>query len=317
MEEDKPKTCVFFGASVIDLISYVDRFPVPGETLSGNNFRKGTGGKAANACVMAARLGLSCRILTKIGYDSFGEEMLKNFEAHNISRDFVYLTRDACTATASITVTRKGENNIIYVPGATNLLTPDEITAVSDNLFAGCSLFVSTFECVPASLHAALLAARKHGVATLVNGAPPFPKPMENSHIYALCDILCVNETEAQLMTKLSVDTLEDCRIACKMILDKGCGSVILTMGENGALYVSRSGQALHIPVPHKITPVDTTGAGDSFMGALAYYLVHYPHLTIDEQIRRCNIIASATVLRPGTQDSYPQRDELPADIFN
>ena len=95
-------------------------------------------------------------------------------------------------------------------------------------------------------------------VFTLVNGAPPFPKPMENSHIYPLCDILCVNETEARVMTKLCVDTLDECRIACKMILDKGCGAVILTMGEKGALFVNRL-QALHVHVPHKITPVDTT----------------------------------------------------------
>lgn len=95
-------------------------------------------------------------------------------------------------------------------------------------------------------------------VPTLVNGAPPFPKPMENNHIYALCDILCVNETEAHLMTKMCVDSLEDCRIACKMILDKGCSSVILTLGEKGALYVNRN-NALHIPVPHRVNAVDTT----------------------------------------------------------
>lgn len=81
---------------------------------------------------------------------------------------------------------------------------------------------------------------------------------MENSHIFPLCDILCVNESEAKLMTKLRVDTIDDCRIACKMILDKGCGSVILTMGSNGALYVNRH-QAIHIPVPNKIQPLDTT----------------------------------------------------------
>lgn len=172
-------------------------------------------------------------------------------------------------------------------------------------------------------------------VNTLVNGAPPFPKPMENSHIYPLCDILCVNETEAHLMTKLRVDSLDDCVIACKMILDKGCGAVILTMGSNGALYVNRH-QTLHIPVPMKVEAIDTTvsdaqptttttidvflwisqGAGDSFMGALAFYLVHYPHLGIEEQIKRCNMIASYTVLRPGTQDSYPYKHELASNLF-
>lgn len=316
MEADQPKHCAFMGASVMDLISYVDRFPVPGETLSGNEFRKGTGGKAANACVMAARLGLSTRIMAKIGHDTFGEEMMKNFQQQNVCTDYLFITKDAFTSTASITVTRKGENNIVYVPGATNLLTPEEITAAAEKgLFKDCRLFVSTFECTPPSLHTALQLARKHGVPTLVNGAPPFPKPMENSHIYPLCDILCVNETEAHLMTKLRVDSIDDCRIACKMILDKGCRSVILTMGANGAMFVNRN-QALHIPVPQKIEPVDTTGAGDSFMGALAFFIVHYNHLPIEEQIKRCNLIASYTVLRPGTQESYPYKSELPSEIF-
>lgn len=152
-------------------------------------------------------------------------------------------------------------------------------------------------------------------VPTLVNGAPPFPKPMENSHIYPLCDILCVNETEAHLMTKLCIDTLDNCRIACKMILDKGCGAVILTMGSNGAMYVSRN-QTLHIPVPKNVEAIDTTGAGDSFMGALAFFMVHFPDLNMVEKITRCNVIASQTVTRKGTQDSFPFRHELPEELF-
>lgn len=299
----------------MDLISYVDRFPMPHETLSGNNFRKGTGGKAANACVMAARLGCKTRMLAKIGSDTFGEEMVKNFKEQNICTDFLHFTQLACTSTASITVTRKGDNNIIYIPGATNLLTPEEITTVSEGIFKDCGLFVCTFECTPQSLHTALSLARKYKVPTLVNGAPPFPKPMENSHIYPLCDILCVNETEAHLMTKLCIDTLDNCRIACKMILDKGCGAVILTMGSNGAMYVSRN-QTLHIPVPKNVEAIDTTGAGDSFMGALAFFMVHFPDLNMVEKITRCNVIASQTVTRKGTQDSFPFRHELPEELF-
>ncbi|KAI7690503.1 Ribokinase [Sarcoptes scabiei] len=314
MDIDNPRVCSFMGASIMDLISYVDRFPEPGETLSGNHFRKGFGGKAANACVMAARLGLECRMLAKIGCDVFGKEMIKNFEQHNISTSFLILSSDLPTGTASITVTRKGENNIVYVPGATNLLSPNEINDVSDSLFKDCRLFVSTFECLPESLHTALLLARKHKVPTLINGAPPFPKPMENSHIYPLCDILCVNESEAKLMTKLRVDTIDDCRIACKMILDKGCGSVILTMGNNGALYVNRN-QTIHIPVPHQIEPIDTT-VSDSFIGALAFYLVNFPNLRIEETIKRCNWIASIATTREGTQDSYPYLKELPNELF-
>lgn len=318
MEVDSVQSsvCVFMGASVIDLISYVDRFPQPGETLSGNKFRKGFGGKAGNACVMAARLGLECRMLCKIGNDLFGDEMIQNFKDHKICTDFIIRTSDSLTGTASITVTRKGENNIVYVPGATNLLTSDEITNFSDSLFKNCGLFVSTFECTPQTLYTALSTARKYKAKTLVNGAPPFPKPMENKHIYSLCDILCVNESEARLMTNLKVDTRESCIIACKMIIDLGCKSVILTLGENGAVYVDNQNKTIHVPVPNQIEPVDTTGAGDSFMGSLAFYLVNYPQMNIEDVIKRCNYIASNAVTKQGTQDSYPFRNDLPVELF-
>ncbi|CAG2165764.1 unnamed protein product, partial [Oppiella nova] len=157
-------SALFFGASVMDLITYTKRFPDPGETVSGTQFRKGTGGKASNACVMSAKLGLSAGMLAKIGDDIFGHEMITNYKKYNINIDNVLLTKDVFTATAAISVAESGQNTIIYVPGPTNLLMPAEISSMEAKLFnSNCKLFVPTFECLPETLFQALTIARKSG----------------------------------------------------------------------------------------------------------------------------------------------------------
>ncbi|CAG2121336.1 unnamed protein product, partial [Medioppia subpectinata] len=153
-------SALFFGAAVMDLITYTERFPEPGETVSGKEFRKGTGGKASNACVMSAKLGLNAGMLAKIGDDLFGRELLDNYKKYNINIDNVLLTKDVFTATAAISVADSGQNTIIYIPGPTNTLMPDEISSIEANLFNdNCKLFVPTFECLPQTLHRVLTIA--------------------------------------------------------------------------------------------------------------------------------------------------------------
>lgn len=302
------------GASVMDLITYTARFPVPGETLCGKQFRKGTGGKAANACVMSARLGLSVALLAKIGEDIFGSEMIDNFKEHDINIDNVLLTKEAFTSTANICVTDSGQNSVVYVAGAANLLTPQELSKVEDKIFTDCKLFVTTFECIPQTLQKALSMARKQKVTTLVSAAPPFSDPLPKD-IYSLCDILCLNEVEASLMTGLDIKCISDAKRVSQILLERGCGSVIITMGENGAIFMDKQSN-IHIPIEDKVIPIDTTGAGDCFLGSLAYYLVCHPLLSFEEKIKRCNRIASKSVQKQGTQSSYPYKHELPNDLF-
>ena len=302
------------GASVMDLITYTNRFPQPGETVSGKHFSKGFGGKTSNACVMATKLGLNGALLAKVGDDVFGREMLENFDNCHINTENVLITKETFTATASICVSDSGENTIVYVPGPTNLLMPSEISERRSSLFKDCKLFVSTFECIPESLLVALSLARTEGVKTLVNAAPPFPS-LPSERLYALCDIFCLNETEAAIMTEIQIKTIEDSRQSCRLLLDRGCGSVILTLGAKGALYMDRT-QEVYVPCQDKVTPVDTTGAGDAFVGALAYYLVCHPCLSMQEQIKRSCYIATRSVLKKGTQSSYPDKHELPDYLF-
>ncbi|CAG2116997.1 unnamed protein product [Medioppia subpectinata] len=135
---------------------------------------------------------------------------------------------------------------------------PDEISSIEANLFNdNCKLFVPTFECLPQTLHRVLTIARKRGVKTLVNGAPPFSTPPPKE-MYPLFDVFCLNETEATITTGVDVKTIEDGKKSCRVLLERGCGSVILTMGDNGALYMDSSVD-FHVPVQQKVTPVDTT----------------------------------------------------------
>ncbi|CAG2107596.1 unnamed protein product [Medioppia subpectinata] len=133
--------------------------------------------------------------------------------------------------------------------------------------------------------------------------------------MYPLFDVFCLNETEATITTGVDVKSIEDGKKSCRVLLERGCGSVILTMGDNGAVYMD-SKVAFHVPVQQKVTPVDTTGAGDAFMGALAYYMVSHPNITIEEQIKRSVYIATRSVLKQGTQSSFPDKHELPANLF-
>lgn len=316
----RPEHIIFMGASVMDLITYTNHFPQPGETLTGNSFAKGTGGKAANACVMAAKMEAKTRILARIGDDDFGHEMIANFKRQGVSTDFLIVDKERATATAAITVNKSGENMIAYVPGATNFLSADNIVSFQNELFADCALFMSTFECDPATLLQALRIARQKNVKTLINGAPPFPQTMEQTAVFALCDVFCVNIHEAALITRLNLNVGSGPEIAAKYLVNTlGCRQVIITLGAEGAmLYDGKSAKKISVDPEQacKINVVDTTGAGDSFMGALAYFMVHAPHLPMEEIIQRCNVVAADSVSKHGTQSSYARRAELPAHLF-
>ncbi len=304
----RPKICVI-GASNIDLISYVPRMPVLGETLHGSRFRMGFGGKGANQAVMAAKLGGDVAMVTKLGRDTFGENTLKNFESFGIDTRHVLFTDRAFSGVAPIAVDPEGHNSIIIVTGANDLLTAEEIEAARP-VIAAAEVLVCQLEIPPEVSMAALRAARREGVRTIFNPAPARPElPAE---IYGLSDIFCPNETETELLTGCRVTTLPQAEEAARVLLRRGAETVILTLGERGSLLVSE-GKALHVPsVPVKA--VDSTGAGDAFVGSLAFFLALGKPL--EEAVRRSNRIAAISVQAPGTQTSFPAVGDLPAELL-
>lgn len=305
----RPRICVV-GAANLDLISYVPRLPRMGETLHGSRFHMGFGGKGANQAVMAAKLGAEVVVVTKLGQDVFGENTLQNFKKQGIDTRHVYFTDKAFSGVAPIAVDPEGHNAIIIVTGANDLLDEAEIEAARPAI-ASAQILVCQLEIPLEITLAAMRVARQEAVTTIFNPAPARAELPEE--LYRLSDIFSPNESETELLTGMSVTTLEEATEAARVLLKRGTGQVILTLGERGSLLVSE-GAVLRVPAP-KVKVVDSTGAGDAFVGSLAYFLAAgYP---IVEAMGRANQIAAMSVMSSGTQTSFPRAEDLPAELMS
>ncbi len=208
----QPKITVV-GSCNIDLVSYVPRLPVPGETLHGVRFQMGFGGKGANQAVMAAKLGADVTIIAKLGRDVFGENYLKNFEQVGICTRHVHFTDQASSGVAPIAVDADGRNAIIIVGGANDLLTPIEIEAARAEI-AASKVLVCQLEIPLEPNLSALRLARAEGVTTIFNPAPA--RPDLPAEVYGLSDVFCPNETETQLLTGMPVTTMAEAESAAR-----------------------------------------------------------------------------------------------------
>ena len=282
------------GANMIDLIAYVPRFLNVGETLHGSEFVMGYGGKGANQAVMAAKLGSKVVMVTKVGEDVFGGGTKENLAKFGIDTKHVLSTASAFSGVAPITVTPEGQNQIVIVSGANNLLSNAEIDAarldIAESAYLVCQLEIDLNLTLKA-----LQVAKEVGTPTILNPAPAVESlPPE---IYGLTDIFCPNETETQILTGIKIDSVSTAEIAAKEILARGVKTVLITLGENGCLIVDSNGST-HIPAD-KVKVVDTTGAGDSFVGALAHFLAL--GLSLADSATRAVKVASISVGKKGT----------------
>ncbi|XP_061699104.1 ribokinase isoform X3 [Syngnathoides biaculeatus] len=273
----------------------------------------GFGGKGANQCIQAARLGAKTTIVAKVGKDSFGDSYIQNFKDNGVHTGFVGQTSCAATGVASIIVTDAGENAIVIVSGANMLLrkegVQDALSAISSAKVLVCQLEISA----QISLQA-LRTARDNKVTTIFNPAPAIPDL--DPDFYLVSDVFCCNESEAELLTGSSVNNVEEAHWAGRELLRRGCRAVIITLGAQGCVVLkAQESTAKHVPTT-PVTAVDTTGAGDSFIGALAFYMAHYPTMQLEEVARRATQVAGVSVQTMGTQSSYPHKRDLPAELF-
>ncbi len=302
-----PSICVV-GSINLDMNAYVERFPRPGETLHGRRFTTGYGGKGANQAVMAARLGAKVSMVGRVGDDIFGQDMRRNLEKEGVRTDFVRESKGVSSGVALITIDEHGQNQIIVIPGANGLVTSADVEEARDAI-AGAQVLLCQMEVPMEANMAALRMARGAGVTTIFNSAPVSSEVPEE--VYRLSDIFCPNESEAELLTGVPVHTLDDARLAASILLERGARSALITLGAQGCLYVTAD-QEVHVPAP-TVTAVDTTGAGDAFVGSLAHFLgAGLPTL---EAIARANAIAAISVQHPGTQASYPRWADLPENL--
>ena len=297
-----PRVCVV-GASLMDLIAYVPRLPALGETLHGREFRTGFGGKGANQAVMAARLGARVSIVTRVGRDTFGEGMLENFRASAIDTTYVTVDPETSSGVAPIAVAPNGDNAIVIVTGANERMTAADVERARPAI-AAADVLVCQLELPHEATAAALRIARDAATATILNPAPASRDLTRD--VYALADVLCPNEPEAELLLGHEIAAGSELE-AARELYALGAAAVVLTLGERGCA-VAGAGSELHLPAP-RVDAVDTTGAGDAFVGTLAYGLARGDGL--EGSARRANLAAALSVTRPGTQTSFPSADEL------
>jgi ribokinase len=285
------------GSAMMDLTAYADVLPEPGQTLAGQLFTTGFGGKGANQAVMAALCGADVHFIGKLGDDVFGTAIAENFVKVGINSDFVEISSTP-NGVAHIWVDGNGENRIIIIPGANHEIEISKaIEAI--NSIANLSVVIAQCEIKQEVTLAAFKAAKARGCTTILN---PAPFQEISAALLELCDWIIPNETEfrelhGQLPT--SDEILKSFR--------PGKNSIV-TLGSKGAVYISADGQIHHAPAP-KVTAVDTTGAGDSFVGSFAFGLASGKDPI--EAMKLSIAIASLSVTRKGAQSSYPNQTEI------
>ena len=295
-----PSICVV-GAALIDLIAYVPRLPALGETLHGSDFQSGFGGKGANQAVMAARLGAKVAIVTRVGRDRFGDEMLANFAEQGIDVTYVSVDDEAPSGVAPIAVAPNGDNSIVIVTGANDRLTAAAVERARPAI-AAADVLACQLELPLEVTVAALRIAREASTTTILNPAPAAAElPRE---LYELSDVLCPNEPEAELLLGRA---LGDPAQAASELRARGAGAVVLTLGERGCLVANADGVQAIPPVT--VDAIDTTGAGDAYVGSLAVQLACGAPLA--EAAAFANRVAALSVTRRGTQASFPSASEL------
>jgi len=299
------KSVTVLGSFVADLAFRTKKVPAWGETILGSDFRLGPGGKGSNQAVAAARLGAKVAFISKLGCDAFGDLARATYAAEGIDTQYVFKTNEYPTGAATIIVDEvKGENAIIVVPGACYRVTPEEIDQASE-LISQSSVFLTQLELQIPSVEHGLRLAHSLGVPTILNPAPGLALP---EGIFAICDYLTPNETEAATLTGLSVSSLAEAKRAAAALLDRGARNIVLTLGAQGAL-IMNSRLTILISAVEAGPVVETTGAGDAFNGGFAIALAEGADIV--EATRFGCAVAGISVTRAGTAPSMPKRSEV------
>jgi ribokinase len=294
------------GSANTDLVTFAAAFPRPGETIFGTGFDLGFGGKGANQAVAARLCGGEVLMVAKVGNDLFGEATVKNFASFGIDTTHVRIVEGAPTGVAPIFVEPSGQNRIIVVKGANDQLTAADVDAAATDL-RRVDTIILQFEIPLETVYHTVRFARANNIRCVVNPAPALA-----AHLADLigADYFIPNETEAQAITGRPVSTLEDAAACAADLLRKGFRRVVITLGERGSLIAGPEGH-VHVP-PFQVTSVDTTGAGDAFIGSLAVFLAE--GMPEKDALARANLYAALSTTRVGTQKSFPTRADFQAE---
>lgn len=295
----RPRIAVV-GSANIDLTTFTDRFPKPGETIFAQKFDLGFGGKGANQAVAARLCGAEVFMVARVGSDLFGPATIENFRKQEIDATHVRQVEGLSSGVAPIFVESSGQNRILVVKGANDALKPADVDAAGETL-RSADCIVLQFEIPLETVYYTVAFARRHGIRCIVNPAPA--QPVDMTALDGL-DYFVPNEHEAEAISGLSVKNTDDARHCAEKFLVNGIRRVIITLGANGSLLAGRDGSEHIAPFPVK--SVDSTGAGDAFIGSFAVFLAE--GLPEREAVRRANLYAGLSTTRVGTQKSFYPR---------
>ncbi len=285
------------GSAMIDLTAYATVIPAPGQTLEGDVFTTGFGGKGANQAVIAAHCGAEVHFVGKLGRDLFGDSIAENFKKLGIDSEYVERS-DTPNGVAHIWVDANGENRIIIIPGANHEIESKKAIGAIESI-VGLAVVVAQCEIKQEVTLAAFSAAKKRGCVTILNPAPYQPLSKE---LLAVSDWIIPNETEFKELLGQNPTSDE--------VLKKfrpGKNSIV-TLGSEGAVLITSNGNLTRISAP-KVNAVDTTGAGDAFVGVFAFGLASGKN---PEDAMKLGVkVASLSVTRKGAQSSYPSQAEI------
>ncbi len=272
----KPSFIAVVGSANVDLTTFHDVFPRPGETIFGRKFDLGFGGKGANQAVAARLCGANVGMVAKVGSDLFGPATIGNFESQGIDATYVRIAEGVSSGVAPIFVDPSGQNRIIVVKGANDTLTPEDVDAAAP-LLRKADTIIMQFEI-------------------------PFG---------TVCHT--VNESEAEAITGMPVHSIDEARNCAEFLLRQGMRRVVITLGERGSL--AAGPDRIDLIPAFKVQAVDTTGAGDAFIGSFAVFLSE--GLPAAEALTRASLYAALSTTRVGTQKSFSKRAEFDQEWRN
>jgi len=288
------------GSLNADLVVRAPRFPHPGETISGEDLKIIPGGKGANQAVAAARQGANVTMLGRVGNDSFGPFLLNSLKLNQVDTSLV-LTDDSATGTAIIVVDSNGQNSIVLSAGANGKVSSADVDHAS---FQGFGLLLLQLEIPIPAVFRAAQRAHESGLRILLNPAPAQPLP---DALISLADFIIPNETELGLLTGQPVNDISSAEGAARVLLKRGAKNVIVTLGGNGSLVVTNH-LTKHIP-SFKVDVIDTTAAGDAFIGGFASALLR--GVEIEDAVKYANACGALATTKFGAQPSLPTREEV------
>jgi ribokinase len=304
------KTCIL-GSLNMDIVLEVENMAKVGETIFAKSLATIPGGKGANQAVAAKRMGSDVSMIGKVGLDSNGDFLVRELERNCINTDYIFRDNRESTGTAIINVNREGNNSIVVVAGANMNISTDEIKK-SYSIIKSSDVIIAQFETPSEITLEAFIYAKSQGIITILN---PAPAKKINNKLFKYTDIIIPNETEAYELTGILVEDLESAKRAADNFIAMGVNYIIITLGSKGAALITKDKSEI-IPAI-KVNAIDTTAAGDSFIGAVSSKLgaVELSFENLKNAIIFANKVSSIVVQRSGAQPSIPTMKEV-IDIY-